>query len=104
MPTIEMQLTVHVDHYTGPVISDPQHLANWLVDERQDFDAPAGHILYWICPACLDPEECDHDREEASRYRMTVVTVESAEQQPEWTPATTRPICQNSLRDALKGR
>lgn len=76
----EMTLSVRVEHYTGPVVNDPQHLANWLAHDRQDFDAPVGFILMNLCPACADPDVCDHTTEHASTYRVLVNGVDDFEE------------------------
>lgn len=100
--TFEMQVSIRLEHYTGPVVNDPQHLANWLCHDRQDFNAPAGFILMDVCPACVDPEDCEHTKEDASSYRVRVDGVDDFNEVKPWQPATTRSVSENSLREKVR--
>jgi hypothetical protein len=56
---IEATLTVNIEHRSGPVIDDPDHVRRWLCDDGATIHGVRGGFLFEVCPEHADPDECD---------------------------------------------
>lgn len=55
---IEASLHVIIEHRSGPVIADPNHVRTWLIADGHPFKGETNGFSYTVCPNCPDPETC----------------------------------------------
>jgi hypothetical protein len=78
MTNIEATITVKIQKNYGPDITDPKHVATWLVADGYEFEGEYAGFRFAVCSHCPDPDTCDHGKAD-SEYTATIMTVDSAE-------------------------
>ncbi len=69
-PRVEIVLTAHLTHVSGPVVEDPGHVLSYTVCDGQSYGEGYKGPTFEVCPNCPDPDECDCHETEQSVYRM----------------------------------
>lgn len=70
-------ITLEIDHFSGPEINDNTHIVNWLVADGLPTEGEYGGFQFSVCPKHADSEECDcGDEDEVSTYQASILTAD----------------------------
>ena len=74
----EAKVAVAIDHRGGPAVTDPQHVASWMVADGGQIRGGYGCFIFAACSTHPNPDECPDDcTADTSVYRATLVYVDT---------------------------